>query len=204
MKIDEVVVYPDRNTNIEKYNQYFQNSNTVKAFDGLFLVRNIEADHDYLGLITQDKLVSILHLNFRNDMWQITYAQSEPDFQNQGCFRYLITAAVSTHDSILSDDHQTDKSKKAWQSLIKYPGPGIEIFVFDTSTKAKLPSQNVPEDKIWNNQTNPVLLISKSNNAETTDRNNVMTALKETIGIDRTIKGIWYGKNSSTSNYINP
>ena len=96
MNIDEIVVYPDRNTNIEKYHQYFQTSNPVKAFDGLSLVCNTGADYDYLGLITQDILVSILHLNLRNDMWQITYAQSEPDYQNQGCFRYLITANLES------------------------------------------------------------------------------------------------------------
>ena len=40
--------------------------------------------------------------------------------------------------------------------------------------------------------------------AVNTDRENVMTKLKESIGIDRTSDSIWYGATSSTANYINP
>jgi len=204
MNINEIVVYPNRMENIEKYTQYFKNANTLPAFLNLKMARNMTSDEDFIGLFDKTQLVAILHLNIRESgMWQITYTQTETNFQGQGCFRYLLTTAVNTHKSILSDTHQTNDSKLAWKSLIQYPGPNLEIFVYGVNTKNKIPSFDIPENKIWNNNENPVLLIT-SNSSNITDRNDVMKKLKETTGIDRTTDGIWYGPNSSTKNYLNP
>lgn len=204
MKIDEIVLYPDRTENIEKYIQYFKDSKSSPAFNDLILYRNIQSDEDFIGLFDETRLISVLHLNIRDHgLWQITYAQTEPDFYGHGCFRYLVTAAVATHGTVLSDDHQTNSAKQAWKSLIQYPGPNLDIFVYDTDTKNKVSSADAPEQEIWNNHDNPVLLITHKSSV-TVNRNPVMTKLKETTGIDRTSDGIWYGPNSSTDTYINP
>lgn len=204
MKIDEIVLYPDRRENIEKYNQYFGNSTTVPAFADLALARTTSSDEDFFGLFDTDQLVSVLHLHVRDHgLWQISYAQTEPAFSGQGCFRYLLTSAVAAHGMVLSDDHQTNSAKEAWKSLIRYPGPNLEISVYDTDTGNKIPVADVPENAIWNDKSNPVLLITRQSSSKS-NRDEVMTGLKESVGIDRTTSGIWYGANSSTDTYTNP
>lgn len=203
MKIAEIVIYPDRTESMEKYNQYFKDATTSSAFGDLILYKSTNSDEDFIGLFEKTQLVAVLHLNIReHGMWQITYTQTALDWQGQGCFRYLLTSAVATHGIVLSDDHQTQASKEAWKSLIKYPGPNLEIFVYDVDTKNKIPSFDVPDNEIWNNKSNPILLIT--NRSSISDRSRVMTRLKEKTGIDRTTDGIWYGPNSSTDTYINP
>lgn len=207
MRIREIVTYPDRIENIQKYNQYFTNSQKIPAFGNLLTGRVTTAtDEEILALFDRDQIVSILHLNTRDHgMWQITYSQTEPEFQGQGCFRYLLNSAVAVHNTILSDDHQTSLSKKSWQSLIKYPGPNLEIFVYDTRTKKKISSTRVQDKDIWNNKSNPVLMITESNSGlNNTDRDRVMSRLKETTRIDRTEIGLWYGIGTSTTEYYNP
>jgi hypothetical protein len=204
LKIDEIVLYPDRTENIEKFAQHFKDADASPAFNGLSLSRNIDPDQDVIGLFDDTQLVAVLHLNVRtHGMWQITYAQTDPNFQGQGCFRYLLTTAVTTHGEVLSDEHQTASSRLAWSSLIKYPGPNLEIFVYDLDTGHKTPAVGVPESDIWNNKGHRVLLI-KHQSTDAAERNNIMTALKESTGIDRTFDGIWYGPNSSTDTYTNP
>lgn len=205
MKISEIILYPNREENIEKYTHYFINSNHVSAFSGLTFSQVLSSDEHYLGLFNQTKLAAILHLNVRDsNFWQITYTQTEQDFKGQGCFRYLITAAVNSHGSVLSDDHQTPQSKQAWKSLIQYPGPNLNIFVYDTDTQNKIPSTDFSENEIWNNKSNPVLLITNSAPESATNRESVMSKLKESTGIDRTNAAIWYGVASSTVDYTNP
>jgi len=98
----------------EKYHQYFKNVPNSPAFGDLSYDRVTRADQDYLGLFNKTGLVSILHLSIRDDhgLWQISYSQTDPTYQRQGCFRYLLNKAVDHHGTILSDDHQTSKSKK--------------------------------------------------------------------------------------------
>jgi hypothetical protein len=204
MKIDEIVVYPDREENIEKYHQYFRDSQKTPAFADLVSSRNSGTDEDFLALFSGDRLISVLHLNTRqHGMWQITYAQTEAHFRGQGCFRYLLTTAVSTHGMVLSDDQQTTSSREAWKSLIKYPGPNLKIFVYNTNTGDKMPASGVPENEIWNKTSEPVLLITYQEYRDA-GREKVMSKLKESTGIDRTTLGIWYGPNSSTDDYVNP
>lgn len=204
MRIDEIVVYPNRIENIEKYNQYFKNASGAPAFGDLTAYRHTGSDEDYFGLFNGTRLISILHLNVReHGQWQISYAQTEPEYQGQGCFRYLLNLAITAHGSVLSDSHQTTASKDAWQSLIKYPGPSLDIFVYDTETKNQIPARDVPENQIWNNKDTPVLLATLQP-VDVKDRDRVMTRLKESNGIDRTISGIWYGPHSSTDDYKNP
>lgn len=205
MKFKEIVLYPDRVENIKKYNNIFNNSKTMPAFGELLLSQVLSTSEDYFGLFNQQRqLVSILHLNVRDHgLWQITYTQTESDYQGQGCFRYLLTKAVATHGTILSDENQTNSSKKAWQGLIKYPGPNLSIFTYNTTTHEKNSAVDYSEDDIWNNKTIPVLMITSQNNIES-DRDSIMKQLKENTGIDRTEYGIWYGPNTSNGKYLNP
>ena len=190
----------DAKENIKKYDQFFTDAPRLPAFEGLTLAHTVEPENDYIGLFEND-LISILHLSTREHGWQITYSQTEPEFQRRGCFRYLLTTAVDTHGSILSDEYQSNKAKEAWKSLIKYPGPNLEIFVYDGSNK--ILSLGMPENEIWNGRVSPVLLIQKTT-AASPSRDKIMTRLRETTGIDRTEKGIWYGIASSTTEYDNP
>lgn len=202
--MDEIVEYPNRTEDIKKYHHYFQGSIPLPAFNGLTLMRNTSSDEDVIGLFNKTDLVSVLMLNVReHGLWQITYAQTQPNFRGQGCFRYLLIAAVKTHKQVLSDERQTPLSKQAWISLIQHPGSNLNIYVYDIKTKKQLPAKDVPVNDIWNDKDDPVLMVTFSSSNQT-DRNSIMAKLKESTGIDRTDEGIWYGPNSSTDSYFNP
>ncbi len=203
MKIQEIVLYPSRIENIDKYQYALLKSQKSKAFGSLELSENITPDEHILGLFDKEKLASVLHLNIRDlGLWQITYTQTEKEFQGQGCFRYLLSTAVNNHNMVLSDDHQTTESKNAWKSLIKYPGPNLEIWVYDTFNHQKYTVDDYTDTDIWNNKTNPVLAATLKSNIS--NRNPIMDRLKGNMNIDRTDEGIWYGPNSSNKDYNNP
>ena len=205
MKLKEIIVYPNRNGDLEKYKNFFLNSNKRTAFDSLEYSRVSESDDDKLAFFNKEILISILHLNVRDENgWQITYTETDEKFQGQGCFRYLVNQAVNLHGEILSDTHQTPKSKIAWQSLIKYPGPELDIYVYDSETKIKHPASKILDHQIWNNESNPVLLVTKTSYNQNDVRESVMKKLVDQVGIDRTNNGIWYGLGTSDKNYFNP
>jgi hypothetical protein len=205
MKLKEIIVYPDRNGDLEKYQNFFLNSHKRPAFHSLEYSRVNDTDDDKLGLFNKETLVSILHLNIRDEIfWQITYTETDEKFQGQGCFRYLINQAVKAHGEILSDTHQTPKSKIAWQSLIKHPGPELNIYVYDVERKIKQPAYEILDNQIWNNKSNPVLMVTKTSYNQNNVRESVMKKLMDQVGIDRTDNGIWYGPGTSNHDYFNP
>lgn len=201
MKIKEIVLYPSRIENIDKYQNILLKSQKSKSFESLELAEIIGSDEHILGLFDEEKLVSVLHLNIRNHgLWQITYAQTKSEFQGQGCFRYLLTMAANKHNMILSDDHQTNESKTAWKSLIKYPGPRLDIWVYDNNQKCNV--SDYTDNDIWNDKPDPILAATSKSNSD--DRSSTMNKLKENMNIDRTENGIWYGPKSSNKDYTNP
>jgi hypothetical protein len=130
---------------------------------------------------------------------QVTYAQTENEYQGQGCFRYLLLQALTKYQNILSDHHQTKEAELAWKSLIKFPSGKMEIFVYDELNDKLLPTKNIPESKIWNEKEIPILLISLVKYPqliqERLDADDIMKKQH-----NRNYNNIWFGH----STYFNP
>jgi hypothetical protein len=206
MKITEIVLTPSRADALEKYQGNFSNQDRTPAFNNLGFSQVQTADSHELGLFSRDNLVAYLRLDQREDpTWQITLSQTQEQYQDQGCFRYLLLKAVSSHGEVLSDTHQTAEAKAAWQSLIRYPGGLMQILSVDTETNTVYPTWNVPEDEIWNQETSPVLLARKQQYSE-----KILESMKKrdawhhVNNTGRDHDSIWFGPDSSNSEYINP
>jgi ribosomal protein S18 acetylase RimI-like enzyme len=200
MKMHEVVLYPSRDVDLSNYQHNFDLTSATFAFNGLRFVENkTDQSHD-LGLFDKDTLVAYLRLDIRDHgLWQITLAQTDPKFQGQGCFRYLLLKAVEDHNNILSDDHQTQQAADAWKSLIRYPSNRIKILLYDFESKKTIPISDVLDSEIWNQKENLVLMITKQKYIKESIRD---TEIKKRYGRD--YDSIWFGPNSSNDDYINP
>lgn len=210
MKIDEIINMSDREVPIVEYLKFFNNAAKIPAFESLKFAEATTAwkDH-YLGLFSDNDLISILHVSpSDHELFQVTYSQTELEFRRCGCFRFLLLKALSTHGSILSDYSQSNDAKKAWKSLIQYPGPNMDIYIFNANNAAAelIPAASVTDSDRWNNKQIPVLLAKKSaiTEIEYPVKAAAVDRLLENTGIDRTYMGIWFGKNSSNSTYDNP
>jgi hypothetical protein len=206
MKINEILINPSRENYMEKYYQFFKNSIKTPAFKNLEFAEHIDIINEkhYLGLFDKDELISYLEVEIRElILWQINYTQTDIKFRGQGCFRYLLTKAVITHDEILSDDRQTNEAKSAWQRLIEYQDGTFQIFLYDAINKKILgKAKDFSEDEIWNNE-DKFLLAKKTSSAqglmERTIRNH-----KSLVALERDHYGLWYGPRSSNGVYENP
>lgn len=189
---------------IEKYNQFFINSKKVPAFDSLTFSQNkINEDH-YFGLFNDDNLISVLHIELRElPYYQITYSQTERNFQRQGCFRYLLDYAVSMYSNIVSDSRQTKEAASAWVSLSLYPSGKTNYYIYDTDNgrTEKITYKN--HESIWNSNDNPVILASKvkhpDNIQEKLDRSNELKKRHK-----RDHDSLFYGKYAIWDDYENP
>jgi hypothetical protein len=205
MKITEIVSLVSRSDPMEKYQWIFDDLKKISAFGNLKFAELIELEDHYLGLFNNDNLIAFLHLEIRTpgNRFQISYTETDINYQGQGCFRYLINTSVNRHSEILSDTHQTDESKNAWKSLIKHPSEKISIYVLNMETKNIILASLVPENEIWNEQDSTVLLIRKNifspELLENWDRNNTR---KKKNGRD--YDSLFYGSLSSSKDYINP
>jgi len=204
MKLSEIVLIPSRDQNIQEFEKEFDFLNSSKGFGSLKFVETKYNTEHHLGLVSGDNLISYLRLDIRIDnMWQISYAQTELDYRGQGCFRFLILKAVNDHKKILSDTNQTEESKSAWKSLIKLPGGTIKIFLYDINTKELSPTLGTAENHIWGDSANPLLMITESQ---------LTSQVKEVLDRDEEFKEkiqrdhdtIWFGPESSNKKYINP
>lgn len=205
MRMDEIVLYPDRSEDISKYNQYFDSrAGGIPAFDDLVYYNYVNNESEYHALFSKDSLVSITHVDIRDHgLWQITYAQTESSFKGKGCFRFLLTQISKNKSIVLSDDHHTPEAMRAWKSLIEFPGPDIAVWVYDVSSGQKQAADKITSEEIWNNKDVPVLAVTPKSRTVST-RDSTMNKLSENIQINRTENQIWFGANSSTNNYWNP
>jgi hypothetical protein len=177
----------------------------IPAFEGLIFKEYMDGfGTHHLGLFADDKLVSYLELDIRNtEYYQITYSATSEKYQRRGCFRFLLNKAVEQHRTVLSDSHHTPEAKAAWKSLIQYPSGIIKICAYDVRTGDKKPAKGVDRDSIWNDEEEPVLMITNSEFSE----EYLQRAKREHRGLiecGRDYKGIWYGVRSSNDHYDNP
>ena len=206
MTLDEIILTPEREDNMNKYVHHFVKALKQPAFHTLKFAQSKTADEHYLGLFQDDSLVSYLQLEIRtNDLWQIVYTQTTVSFRGQGCFRYLLEKSVVDHGQVLSDSHQTVASANAWKSLIRYPGGRMLIFVYNTDTKQLSSAHEIESLDIWNQTNNPILLATKvahsmqeQENMDLRDRSH----LAKKTGRDH--NSIWFGPGTSNGDYINP
>jgi len=208
MRINEIIELLSREEPMEKYQHIFDNATPTPAFSNLNFVEVLDNTNEihYLGLLDPEKiLVSFLELEIRDHQkYQITYSQTEPKYRRQGCFRYLLNKAVTSHGEILSDTHQTPEAISTWKSLIKFPSY-LKIGVLNTDTGIITSTWHVSEEEIWHQKVNPVLIASDSRTEysqklqEMTERNNEW---KKKRGRDH--DSLWYGPETSNDNYENP
>jgi hypothetical protein len=118
MNISEIILTPERSDDITKFLHVFTDATKSMAFNRLQFGQIIQSDEHHLGLFDQDKLVSYLRLDVRTQgYWQITYSQTEPPFQGQGCFRYLLVNYRSPEGHAASCFTDTPRCQSyAWQS----------------------------------------------------------------------------------------
>lgn len=206
MQVDEIVTVPSRDQDISKYQGVFADQSKVKAFNGLTFAENQTNQSHELGLFDDENLVAYLRLDTRDQgKWQITYSQTESRFRGQGCFRYLLTKGVLEHGAVLSDSHQTQEAIDAWKSLIRFPGGQIQILLYDVDTGKTSKTHGVPEEEIWNQRTNTVLMASKQKyTSEGLHRMQKRDQWHQMHGTNRDCNSIWYGPDSSTDSYFNP
>jgi tRNA pseudouridine-54 N-methylase len=112
---------------------------------------------------------------------------------------------IKIHGTILSDSRQTSHAASAWQSLIKFPGEHLRIWVYDPRTKHRVMADTVDASVIWNKKPEPVLMITAESytevELESMERNNQYHLLKKT---GRDHDSIWFGPGTSNSVYNNP
>jgi GNAT superfamily N-acetyltransferase len=201
MTIREIILMPSRVDYIEKYVHIFTNAHRVPAFNNLTFAEVKDTDVHFLGLFNDAQLISFLHLEIRTyPYFQVTYSQTEPEFQRQGCFRFLLEKAVDTHSHVLSDNRQTTEATAAWKSLIQYPGGRMHFYLFNGTTIDKLPLEY---KTIWNNEELPLVIASKIQyTVEQLQRSKHDDERR--MKYNRHRNYIWFGPNSSTPEYTNP
>ena len=187
---------------MKNVDQLLTSSLRLPAFENLEFAEVFVNDRSHvLGLYRLTKLVSVLRVE-RIDYpyWQITDVYTEPEFQRQGCFRFLLEKAVDTHSHVLSDDRQTTEATAAWKSLIQYPGGRMHFYLFNGTTIDKLPLEY---KTIWNNEELPLVIASKIQyTVEQLQRSKYDDERRMKYNRHRTY--IWFGPNSSTPEYTNP
>lgn len=199
----EVYSYSHSGENIFKYYLFFKNAVQYNTpFMDLNFANVQENDSDYFGLLHQNKLVSILQIDLRDnsDYHQITYTETEKDFQRQGCFRYLLSKAVEKYTTIISDDRQTKNAENAWKSLIQYPSERLQFKMYNQRGKS---IEDIDISKIWNHTDEYVILVTNKNfTTEMLERSNIRDKYAKFSNTH--FDGIWFGKNTSNDDYENP
>jgi hypothetical protein len=203
MKIGEIVTYPSRDGDVWKFQQYFDNLQTIPAFSNLeYAMVSDKHDTEYYGLLDDTKqLVSILVLDKRDlPYWQISYTETVPNFRKQGCFRYLLMKSLDIHSTVLSDEHQTIEAKNAWKSLIQYPSDRIQFKMYNTRTGDIV---SVEQEYVWNDSSEYVMMATNEHMNESIIQRSLIRD-EYTTKTNRNFDGIWFGPQSSNDDYDNP
>lgn len=160
MKINEIIAADPRDGYIKEYEYKFDNIEGTPAFDSLILkVKKDEFNDILLGLFDGDELVSYLKVDYDRfpSMYSVEYSLTADQYQNKGCFKYLLTTVVNmTPDGVLSDETQTPHARNAWKSLIKQ---GKNIVVYDKNSKQEFPVSTINDNKLWNLKNDNHLLL---------------------------------------------
>lgn len=201
--IEEIYTYPATSTNIFKYYEYFRNvPRNDSPFDNLKYSNVQNYDSDYFGLLHNDRLISIVHVDLRDnsEYYQLTYTETDKEFRRQGCFRYLLMKAVEKYNTIISDDRQTKDAENSWRTLIQYPSERLQFKMYNTITKT---IEDIDVDKIWNNSDEYVVLVTNKHfTTEMLERSNIRD--RYTKFSNTHFEGIWFGKHTSNEEYNNP
>lgn len=145
MKISEIVTIENPHEFIDDYKFKLRNAtitSTDKEVNGVILniakLHPVGFDNGIYALVTLDGVVvSILEFGDReNEKLFIskTITRRKPiNFQNAGCFKFLLDTVVSDFGELLSDTHQTDYASAAWKSLIRNNN-SLYFYIFNCNT----------------------------------------------------------------------
>lgn len=207
MKINEIVINPSREENIEKYTSMFSGVSlcpTPFYQNGLELDYAVAVDQsEYYGLFEKNQLVAILILDFdRLDLPQISLSHTNIDRRGQGLLRYLANRALDKHPVLYSDSHQTKESQHFWQMLMKFPEPRYSVMIYDVTTKQLTSSKGVSYDEIWNQEENPIVALVRRNTSISEQAASIRgSQIRARYGRDDW--NLWYGHHNE-DNYVNP
>lgn len=207
MKLDEIVVGVSRSGDLHKY-AFLGELDSEPAFDDLMFVETfLSSEEHVLGLVNSDhELIAVIHLSIRDSggRWQIQYTETAPEYQNRGCFRYLLIKAVNQHKEILSDDTQTPEAMQAWKSLIKYSGGHMKIWVVHKDGTLS-PTTNVDPSEIWHEDEYPSLMITNVMDGPGVIRNESRERSMKKSGLDFRMEiNMWFGLASQADGFYNP
>ena len=187
----------------ENYNQYFSNSLKEPAFGNLSYAKGRgEFDVEYYALFNGDSIISIIELQSKDipnfPYMQVTRTQTEPDFQRQGCMRYLLNKALDDHGTVASDNNQSELAKAAWESMIKYPN-GMNIKFWKDGDL--IPAKSASSDEIWDGDMDTALVASKfTRSNESIIAEQKFQAKLKMMGHTRQIDMLYYGPSSTGTN----
>lgn len=185
-----------------KFQHYFNDVKFNTAFSNLNYAFTHQHGTEYYGLFDENnQLVSILELDERDTpYWQISYTETVSTYRRQGCFRYLLLKAVGNHTTILSDEHQTSEAENAWKSLIQYPSERLQFKMYNTKTGD---IEDVDQALVWNDSSEYIMMITNSHFTESMKHQSEIRD-RYTIKNNRHFDGLWFGPDSSNTNYDNP
>lgn len=207
MKINEIVINPSREENIEKYTLMFSGlplTPTPFYQNGLELDYARAADQaEYYGLFEKNQLVAILILDFdRLDLPQISLAHTNTDRRGQGLLRYLANRALDNYPVLYSDTHQTKESQHFWQMLMKFSEPRYSVMIYDVATKQLASSKGVSHDEIWNQEENPIVALVRRDTSISEQAASLRgSQIRARYGRDDW--SLWYGSHNEDG-YTNP
>lgn len=164
MLVSKIAMIGSRDVPLENYQGYFANTDqtriAVPSLSQLTYSIVNQNDSEYYGAFSAGTLIAILEVNAdRNNQSQISLAQTQQDYRNQGVLRYLVNLALDRHGALLSDSQQTTEARKFWEALISIPGPGNSVSVVDPINQSETPAREVPPVEIWNDKEVPLLKI---------------------------------------------
>lgn len=201
--INEIYSYPQTGENIFKYQEYFNDVHQEDTTFGNLKYSNTQSnDSDFFGLLHDNELVSVLHVDLRDGSryYQITYSETIPHYRKQGCFRYLLLKAVEKYHTIISDDRQTKTAEQAWRSLIQYPSDRLKFKMYNTFNDT---TEDIDVDKVWNNTGEYVLMITNTHFTEDMRKKSDIRD-KYTKFSNTHFEGMWFGNHTSSDWYVNP
>lgn len=161
--VDEIEMLPDQPANLSDFQPHFTDDPIwIDANDHNLSIRYHEGKTQHeLGVFRGDVLIAILvtepfYIDPSVDQIKLTaVAKNE---RQKGFMRLLVSFYRHHFGRLCSDQAQSADAMEMWKALIKQP-MGLSILVWDTATGETRPAKGVPEDEIWNDEADVVLLV---------------------------------------------
>jgi len=118
------------------------------------------SDQSYYQLYLDNELVALVITEPRHGIHQIKTTAVAPKHRQRGYIRMLFTWIRNHVGPLCSDDGQTRDAVEMWKALIGKPG-NLKIYVWNVETDDKKPAKGVPDQDIWNDDPDTLLLIEE-------------------------------------------